>query len=108
MTTVWDINLFYPLLFFTIVIILGLITFCFFKTKDTNIFFRHSDEHEDTTTKMSKMHDNVVHVDFGKEHELELDVLERGLKELQDNVKELNDKVDLLIRRVIEIENQHK
>lgn len=106
------INLFYPLLFLAIIVLIVTVGIVIIKGKDNglfnNIFNRHAEEHEDTTSKMAKMHDNVVHVQFGQEHEQELDSLEKGLKDLQNNVKELNHKVDLLIRRVIEIENQNK
>ena len=107
-------KLFYPMLFTTITIItiaiaiiIGLVKA---KTKDNglfnNIFNRHSDEHEDITDKMKSMHDNVIHVEFSEKHEKEFHSLECNIKELQKNLKELKQQVDLLVERVIKLENK--
>ena len=54
---------------------------------------------------MAQMHNNVVKVDFTEKHESEFHSLERGLKDLDDRVKDLKKEVDKLIARVIELEN---
>lgn len=103
------IRLFYPMLFLTIVIIAVVLIFAIkailikFKDDDSQNFrFKtHVDEHTDTTSKMKSMHDNVVKVDFTVSHEKELHLLEQ-------NVKELNIKVDLLMEKVIAIERKFR
>lgn len=114
MTTVWDINLFYPLL--ALVLIVLTVTICsVIKSRNGNMTFRDifcksSDNAKDvtiyTTSKMKDMHDNVVHVQFGEEHEKEFDVIEKELKKLQNNINELNEKVDLLIKRLVILETR--
>lgn len=109
---VTQIHLFFPLLAIVLIVLIVTIGIVKIKSKDNglfnNIFNRHSEEHEDTTTKMEKMHDNVVHLQFGIEHEQELDSLEKSLKKLDEDVQELRETVDLLFNKVIELEKQHK
>lgn len=104
MTTVWDLNLFYPFLFLTIIIIAGLIAFIIFKCKDStlfnNIFNKHSDEHIDTTDKMCNMHDKVVTLAWDSTKEQEL-------HRIECLIKEISFKVDALTERVIYLE-KHK
>lgn len=109
-------NLFYILLF--VFLIITIIAVCStIKNKNghstfRDIFFKSSDNAKevtiDTTTKMGKMHDNVVHLQFGIEHEQELDSLEKNLKKLDEDVQELKETVTLLFNKVIELEKQHK
>lgn len=111
---VTQIHLFYPLL--ALVLIVLIVAICsVIKYRNGNltfkdIFFKSSDNAKeitvDTTDKMAKMHDNVVKLDFNSSHENELHSLETGLKELQDNVKDLEKKVDLLIERVVNLEKK--
>lgn len=116
MIDIVTIKFFYPMLFTTIGIIIVVLIFAVknvlikFKDNDSENFrFKtHIEEHTDTTTKLSKMHDNVIHIKFGEEHELELDVLEKELKKLQENVKELNTKVDILFNKIIKLEQNEK
>lgn len=104
---------FYPMLFTTIGIISLALIFAvkaiLIKFKDTDsknfLFKTHVEEHTDTTSKMAQMHDNVIKVDFTEKHEKEFDSLERGLKDLDNKVKDLKIQVDKLIERVIELEN---
>lgn len=107
MTQVATFHLFYPMLFLTIVILGIIIALVIAKCKDgklfQNIFYKSTDNAKeitlDTTSKMKSMHDNVVKVDFTASHEKELHLLEQ-------NVKELNIKVDLLMEKVITIERK--
>lgn len=103
-TTNVQIHLFYPLLFLTIIIIAGLITFIMFKCKDStlfnNIFNKHVDEHIDTTDKMKDMHDNVAKIAFTSVHEQEI-------HHIECLIKEISFKLDALTERVIYLE-KHK
>lgn len=103
------INLFYPLLFLviiTLIVTVGIVVKGI-KGDDTfkSIFNVSSNNAKDitvdTTTKMKSMHDNVVHIQFGQEHEKEL-------HKLEENIKDLNDKVDLLFERVIRLEQDNR
>lgn len=111
-TSLVQIHLFYPLLFIAIIVLIVTIGIVVVKTKDNglfnNIFNRHSEEHEDTTSKMKDMHDNVVHVQFGVEHEQELDSLEKNLKKLDEDVQELKYTVNLLFEKIIQLEAKNK
>lgn len=112
MTDVLTFHLFYPMLFTTIGVITIVLIFAtksiLIKYKDNDSqnfrFKTHVEEHIDTTNKMSKMHDNVIKVDFTDKHEKELDFLEKALEKVQKEVGELNSKVDLLIEKVAKIE----
>ena len=105
-----QIHLFYPLLFIAIIVLIVTIGIVVVKTKDNglfnNIFNRHSEEHEDTTSKMAQMHDNVIPLKYTSVQEKELHTIEVGLKDLKDNVDEINAKVDELIKRVIILEKK--
>ena len=109
-TIVNDYNSFWLIIFTFLTIVAIIIGIVVIKCKDNglfkNIFNRHSDEHEDTTDKMAKMHDNVIHVKFGEEHEKEFDALEKNVRELQKKVIEIDEKVNLLIERIIKIEQK--
>ena len=110
-TQIANIHLFYPMLFITIVIIV--ITVCsVIKSRNGNMTFRDmfckssdnaKDVTIDTTSKMAEMHKQVV---FTEAHEHELDTLEKGLKRLEDNVKELKTKVNELCECIISLENK--
>ena len=99
------INLFYPALFLTITVITGLIIFYLFKNKDNilfdNIFAKSSDNAKEITLdvndKFSKAHTEVVKIKWDKVHEEEI-------HRMEEMIKEINDKVDMLIQRVIELE----
>lgn len=87
------------------------------KHDDNNkeIFFKHTDEHIDTTSKMKSMHDNVVKVDFTNSHEQELDDIEQiidnhttQLEQLTLKVEQIDVKVDELLNQFIEIRKQNK
>ena len=101
MTEITTINLFYPLLFFTIVIALGLITFCFFKVKDTFIFAKSNDNAKDVTldvnNKFSKAHTELVCLP---------EKYEKELHSLEVTVKDLSKKVDLLFEIITELKSR--
>ena len=134
MTTVWDINLFYPLVILAVIVLIvtiGLVikgrnsdfTFkdIFFKssTDTKDIFFKSSDNAKevaiDTTSKMKDMHDNVIKVDFTSSHEHELDEIEQTidthttqLEQLTTKVEQIDVKVDELLNQFIELRKQNK
>lgn len=101
MTDIITIRLFYPMLFIMITIIATLIIFAIkailikFKDCDSENFrFKtHIDEHIDTTSKMTSLHDKVIKVDFTTSHEKELDAIEKLLQKLDDKVEMLSNKV---------------
>ena len=96
------------------------------KNKDTDIalkhdenhkeiFFKHTDEHIDTTSKMKSMHDNVVKVDFTSSHEHELDEIEQTidnhttqLEQLTLKVEQVDVKVDELLNQFIALRKENK
>lgn len=96
MTTVWDINIFYPLLFLLLIIVTVTIGFVLRgKTsdkKDTEIFVKSNDNAKEVTLKvtsdMEKMHNDVVNC-LPVEYEKELHFIETTLKSLNERVTEL-------------------
>lgn len=110
MTTVWDLNLFYPFLFLTIIVLIATIGLVITKTKDNglfnNIFNKHTDEHIDTTDKLSKAHTEVVEAKFTPAHEKELDYIEKKIDKIEKDIIEINDKLDAFIQKVIELEKR--
>ena len=104
-----EIHLFYPLLFLTILVVLGSITFCFFKAKDTNIFFKHTDEHIDTTDKFSKAHTEIIHT-LPTNYEQELHDIEKTLKLTDEKIikltEDINNKLNLIIERIQRLEKK--
>ena len=111
MTTVWDINLFYPLLFLLVIVAIVSISIVLIKIKDSNlfnnIFNRHVDEHIDTTSKFSKSHTEIVaglpivyHKEF---HNLEQEV-KNNHKYMIEIATELNQKMDKIIERISVLE----
>ena len=122
MEYVLNLKLFYPMLFTTIVILTIAVcsTIKYMNGNTTHkgivenikdIFFKSSDNAKevtiDTTSKMKSMHDNVIPLKYTSVQEKELHTIEVGLKNLKDNVDEINAKVDELIKRVIILE-EHK
>ena len=109
MTEITTINLFYPLLFLTIIILAGLTTFYLFKNKDNNlfgcIFNKHANEHievhTDTTSKMENMHTKVVD-GIPEVYHQELHSLEVSVKSLTDITVEINQKLDILIEQIVQ------
>ena len=108
MNTIWTVNLFYPMIAITFIILIIAIT-SIIKSRNGNMTFKDmfcksSDNAKqitiDTTTKMKDMHNEVIKVDFTSAHEKELHKLELM-------VQDLNQKFDLLLKRVINIENNH-
>lgn len=107
-------NFFYPMLFITLGVVLTVLitstkaVLIKFKDKDSqNFMFKtHCDEHIDTTEKMKDMHKEVVQVKFCPEHEREFDALEKSVKELQDNVSDLNKQIDILFERIVQLEKK--
>ena len=79
------------------------------KTKDNglfnNIFNRHSDEHEDTTSKMASMHDKVIPIKYTSIQEHEMHHVQCSIRELEKKVNHLDKKVDELVERVLTLEN---
>lgn len=124
MTTVWDINLFYPLIFLAIIVLtatVGLVikgsksdtTFkdIFFKHDDNNkaIFDKHVEEHIDTTDKFKDVTMGALGrtaVDVEQEfHSLHVDIKETN-KRMLVLIEEINDKVDILTTRVVQLERE--
>ena len=103
------INLFYPMLFTTIVIIL-VVLIC--AVKSGFQFKTHVDEHKDTTGKFSKAHTEVIDglpIQYHKElHSLEVSVEDNRnkMQEIIQIVTDMNNKLDLAIERIIELEKQ--
>ena len=96
MTTVWDLNLFYPFLFLTIIVLIATIGLVITKTKDNglfnNIFNKHTDEHIDTTDKLSKAHTEVVEAKFTPAHETQMQEISAMLTDITNRVIELEKK----------------
>ena len=88
MTEITTINLFYPLLFLTIIVAFVIIGIVLVKAKDNslfgNIFDKHSDEHIDTTSKFSKAHSEVI--SLPKQYEDELHALEISVKQTDERL----------------------
>lgn len=101
------INLFYPCIFLTIIVLIITVGIVIVKCKDStlvqNIFSKSNDNAKEvtinTTNKMEKMHEDVVKIDFSTSHEKELHTLELM-------VKELNRKVDILVDKVANLEKK--
>lgn len=106
----YQIHLFYPMLFLLLLAIVITIGIVCVKNKDNNlfgnIFNKHTDEHIDTTGKLSKAHTEVL--TLPKEYEQEIHALESDVKEIKDNLldltKDINDKLSLLLKRVTKLE----
>jgi len=106
----FQIHLFYPLLFLTVIIIGGLITFYLFKNKDDNlfdsIFHKHADEHielhNDTTTKIKEI------ITWTPEKEKEIHAIETKLHEFEVMLIEINSKIDTLSTRIMFLEKQKR
>lgn len=120
MTTVWDINLFYPLLFLLMIAIVITIGIVLVKGKDVKIFNKSSDNikelaldnnkvHINTTDKFSKAHTEII-AGLPLEYHQELHSLEEKVKDVQSQLIELtediNNKLDLIIQRIITLENK--
>ena len=106
METAWSINIFYPILFITISVV-TIVLICSVKTimikfKDNDSenyrFKAHIEEHIDTTDKFKNISDDIIKTQFTVAHEKEL-------HNLEIMVEELNQKFDLLLERIIRIEN---
>ena len=105
MTEITTINLFYPMLFIVIIILIVTIGIIIrgknSDNKDTFIFAKSSDNAKEITLdvndKFSKAHTEVVKIKWDKVHEEEI-------HRMEEMIKEINDKVDMLIQRVIELE----
>ena len=110
MTTVWDLNLFYPFLFLTIIVLIATIGLVITKTKDNglfnNIFNKHTDEHIDTTDKLSKAHTEVVEAKFTPAHEHELHSIEEKLRSIETQMQEISAMLTDITNRVIELEKK--
>ena len=107
MNTVWTINLFYPLIAFILIVLIIAIS-SVIKSRNGNMTFKDmfsksSDNAKeitiDTTNKMTNMHNEVVKMQFTSAHEAEL-------HKLEFMVNDLNQKFDLLLERVIKLENK--
>lgn len=108
------INLFYPLLFLTIIVVFfgicGVI-----KSRNGNMTFKDmfcksSDNAKevtlDTTSKMATMHNNALPTNFTVGHERELHTFECRLKVLEAKSEELNAKVDELMYKFAQISDK--
>lgn len=112
MNTIWTINLFYPLLFLTIIVAFVIIGIVLIKAKDNslfgNIFDKHADEHIDTTDKFAKAHTEVIALP--KQYEDELHSLEVSVRDtnqrILDLTNDINKKIDVLIERIAKLEKK--
>ena len=104
------LRLFYPMLFATIIVLGIIVGLVITKTKDNglfnNIFNKHTDEHIDTTDKLSKAHTEVVEAKWDNAHEKELDYIEKKIDKIEKDIIEINDKLDAFIQKVIELEKR--
>lgn len=104
-TQVTTIKLFYPMFFATIAIIAVCLIFTVksilekYKEIDSKNFLykTHTNEHIDTTDKFSKAHTEIVTVKWDEAHEKEM-------HRMEIMIKEINNKVDMLVDRVIKLE----
>jgi DNA-binding transcriptional regulator GbsR (MarR family) len=105
-----QIHLFYPLLFFTLVFLGTLITIVIVKCKDStlfnNIFNKHTDEHIDTTDKLSKAHTEVVEAKWDNAHEKEMHDIEDKLRSIEKQMQEISSMLTDITNRVIELEKR--
>ncbi len=108
-TSLVQIHLFYPMLFLAFIVLtvtIGLVIKG--KSSDntyTKVFAKSNDNAKDitikVTTDMKNMHNEIV------EHALPLEY-EQELNSLEVMVHEIKDKLDLLLERVIRLENERK
>lgn len=95
------INLFYPLLFTVIVVLIVTVGCVLVKCKDNNLFgniFNKSSDNTkeitlNTTDKLSKAHTEIVEVKWDEAHEKEM-------HRLEVQIREIIEKLDMLIKRV--------
>ena len=129
MTEMTTINLFYPFLFLTIIVLI--VTVCgtikFLNGNGTHkgvienikdIFFKSSDNAKevtiDTTSKMENMHDKVVDgipIQYQREiHSIEQTVKQEQdrINKLIDDVSEINEKLNILLEWKFEAERNKK
>ena len=108
------INLFYPLLFITFVLVSIIIAVVIVKCKDStlfqNIFTKSSDNAKDvtidTTSKMKDMHDKVVKAEFTGAHEHEIHTIEDKLRNIEKQMQEISAMLTDITNRVIKLENR--
>ena len=96
MNVVWDVNLFYPLVFLLLFLTILCITFYSFKNKDTFLFGKI---HTDTTDKMHSMHNKVVDVTWSREKEIELHNIEKKLHYFEKIIENLNTRMIYLEKK---------
>ena len=72
-----------------------------------DVFFKSNDNAKevtiDTTSKMAKMHDTVVKVDFTESHEKELDEIEQTIDNHTTQLEQLTLKVEQIESYLIQI-----
>ena len=109
---VTEYNIFWLIIFSFLTIIVITTGIVIIKSKDNNlfgnIFYKHTDEHINTTDKFSKAHSELIALP--KQYEEELHSLEKSIKETNDRLLELtidiNNKIDLLVTRIIKLEKK--
>lgn len=122
MTTVWDINLFYPFIILAVIVLIVTIGLVIrgksSDKKDTTIFAKSSDNAKEitqkVTTDMKDMHHEVVQT-LSPEYENELDEIEQTidnhttqLEQLTAKVEEINIKLDEVLTQMIELKKRNK
>lgn len=112
------INLFYPLLFSLIAIIVITIGIVCIKHKDNNLFgniFNKSSDNAkeitiDTTDKFSKAHSELITC-LPKHYEEELHYLEESVKDVQtrmiETTEDINNKLNMILEKVVELEKNN-
>jgi len=106
MTEITTINLFYPLLF--IVLIVLIVAICsVIKSRNGNMTFKDmfsksSDNAKeitiDTTGKMANMHSEVIKAEFTEAHEKEIHELEVKIHRMEQLINSIKDDIDLLMK----------
>lgn len=104
------LRLFYPMLFTTIIVLGIIVGLVITKTKDNglfnNIFNKHTDEHIDTTDKLSKAHTEVVEAKWDNAHEKEMHDIEDKLRNIEKQMQEISAMLTDITNRVIALEKK--
>ena len=107
MTQITTINLFYPLVFLTVIVVVITLGLVIKGLKSehvlNNIFSKSSDNAKDVTIKVTDdfkdMHNNIVEHTLPPVYERELHSLEKNNKRIIDMLETINSKLDMLIEK---------
>lgn len=112
--TVAEYNTFWLIIFsaITIIAVGGILDIVIIKlkNKDTDIFFKSSDNAKDvtidTTDKLSKAHTEVVEAKWDNAHEKEMHDIEDKLRNIEKQMQEISDMLTDITNRVIALEKK--